>query len=637
VQPAPAVYQEEGMQRQRVEGRYLLVARPGAVRGGAGGEQQVGFALGRYDRARPLVIDPVLVYSTFLGGSGDDSATGIVLDGAGNAYVAGITTSTAFPGVSGSSIQPANGGGVEDGFVTKINAAGTAILYSTFLGSSGDDAIAGIGIDDAGNVYLAGSTDSPTFPGVGASSIQPTNHGGMDGFVTKLNATGSAIVYSTFLGGSRDDFANGIAVDGTGNAYVTGLTNSATFPGVNASSIQSTNRFGSAFVTKINPLGTAIVYSTFLGGREGDGAVAIAVDGAGNAYVAGVAYSPDFPGVSGSLIQSINAGKGDAFVTKINAAGTAIVYSTFLGGSEFDVANIIAVDGAGNAYVTGQTFSATFPGVNLNSLQPTYGGGGDAFVTKINAAGTAIAFSTFLGGNGDEQAWGIAVDGAGNIYVTGNTQSTTFPGVNGGSIQPLNGGRDDVFVTKIDPTGTAIVYSTFLGSSGDDEPNHLAIDGADNAYVVGFSNSAAFPGVSSSSLQRANGGGYDAFVTKIGTAGPAACAPSPTALCLAGGRFQVAARFDAGGGTSGAAHVVRLTPDTGYLWFFADSNVEAVVKVLNGCGVNNNYWVFAGGLTNVNVVMTVTDTMNGTSKTYRNPPSTTFQPIQDTSAFATCP
>jgi Beta-propeller repeat len=638
VQPPPTVYQEARTQRQRVDGHYVLLPLPAVKGRGEGARRQVGFVVGRYDRARPLVIDPVLVYSTFLGRSGDDSATGIALDGAGNAYVTGITTSTSFPGVSGSSIQPANGGGAADAFVTKINATGTAILYSTFLGGSGDDEPAGIGIDDAGNAYVAGSTDSPTFPGVSGSSIQPNNRGRNDAFVTKLNATGSAIVYSTFLGGSQDDNANGIAVDGAGNAYVTGLSHSASFPGVNGSSIQPTSSGASAFVTKINPLGTAIVYSTFLGGSNADGAVAIAVDGAGNAYVAGIAFSSDFPGVSGSSIQSINAGGGDAFVTKINAAGTAIVYSTFLGGSGFDVANSIAVDGAGSAYVTGQTFSATFPGVNPSSLQQAYGGSGDAFVTKINAAGTAIVYSTFLGGRGDDQAWGIAVDGAGNAYVTGNTQSTTFPGVNGGSIQPRNGGGiGDAFVTKIDATATAIVYSTFLGASGDDEANHIAVDGAGNAYVVGFSNSTSFPGVSGSSLQPANGGGYDAFVTKIGTdAAATGCTPSSTALCLNNGRFRVDATFDTGQ-QSGQAQAVALTSDTGYLWFFASSSVEAVVKVLNGCGLGGHYWVFAGGLTNVRVLMTVTDTQTRIVKTYANPPNTAFQPIQDTSAFATCP
>jgi hypothetical protein len=521
VQPAPTVYQEAGEQRQRVEGHYVLLAPPATNGAGEGGRQQVGFVLGRYDRARPLIIDPVLVYSTFLGGSGDDIAYSIAIDGAGNAYLTGQTASPTFPGVSADSIQSANGGGL-DAFVTKINPTGTAIVYSTFLGGSGDDTALGIAVDGAGNAYLTGQTASTNFPGVGASSIQPGYGGGSsDGFVTKINPAGSAIVYSTLLGGGGFDRGYGIAVDDAGNAYVTGQTASTAFPGVSAGSIQPVNGGGSdAFVTKINPGGTAIVYSTFLGGGGADLGIRIAVDGQGSAYVTGETTSSTFPGVSGTSIQPSNGGGLDAFVTKINPGGTAIVYSTFLGGSGTDAGNGIAVDGEGNAYVAGETASTTFPGVSGSSIQPANGGGAfDAFVTKIDPTGTAIVYSTFLGGSGSDDAFGLAIDGAGNVYLTGRTDSTTFPGVGATSIQPANGGGTfDVFVTKINPTGTAIVYSTFLGGSGDDEGQGIAVDGAGSAYIAGQTSSTAFPGVSASSVQPGNGGGTDAFVTKIGNA-----------------------------------------------------------------------------------------------------------------------
>jgi len=519
VQHAPVLYQEAGEERQPIEGRYVL--RTG---------HQVGFAVGRYDRGRPLVIDPVLAYSTFLGGSGDDESRGMTVDAAGNAYVTGLTTSTTFPGVNGSSIQPAHGvnPGFADVFVTKINATGTAIVYSTFLGGSGIEWGIGIAVDGAGNAYVTGFTGSTSFPGVGGASIQPTYGGGdSDVFVTKINAAGTAIVYSTFLGGSAAEWGLGIGVDGAGNAYVTGFTNSTTFPGVDGSSIQPSNAGGGtpadAFVTKINPGGTAIVYSTFLGGGGTDVANAIAVDAAGNAYLTGETFSTDFPGVNGSSIQPANGNFGDAFVTKINPAGTAIIYSTYLGGSFNDVGRGIAIDGAGSAYVTGGTDSASFPGVNGGSIQPANGGGNssaDAFVTKINPAGTAIVYSTFLGGSASDLGLGIAVDGAGSAFVTGGTESTTFPGVNGNSIQPANGGGQDVFVTKINPTGTAIVYSTFLGGSGFEAALGVALDAAGSAYVAGYTGSATFPGVDGSSLQPANGGGSDdAFVTKISEPG----------------------------------------------------------------------------------------------------------------------
>jgi hypothetical protein len=520
VQPAPTVYQEAGERRQRVAGRYVLLAAPAVEGQGEGARHRVGFAVGRYDRARPLIIDPVLVYSTFLGGGANDVGNGIAADGAGNAYVTGFTQSSTFPGVSGSSIQPVYGGS-DDVFVTKINALGTAVIYSTYLGGSADDYGTSIAVDGAGNAYVTGYTDSTTFPGVTAGSIQSANAGGHDAFVTKINAAGTAILYSTFLGDSGAEVGNGIAVDGAGNAYVTGYTDSTTFPGVTAGSIQPANAGGyDAFVTKINAAGTAIVYSSFLGGSSNDAGTGIVVDGAGNAYLTGSTTSMSFPGITSSSIQMHPGGDFDVFVTKINAAGTAIVYSTFLGGIGTEEPGGIAVDGSGNAYVTGLTNSTAFPGVSGGSIQPLYGGGiYDAYVTKINAAGTAIVYSTFLGGSGSDAGQGIAVDASGNAYVTGYTYSTSFPGVTAGSIQPVHGadgGVNDAFVTKINAAGTAIVYSTFLGGGGGDEARGIAVDGAGNVYVTGQTNSTAFPGVSGSSLQPANGGGADdAFVTKI--------------------------------------------------------------------------------------------------------------------------
>jgi hypothetical protein len=517
VQHPPVVYQEAAGRREPVEGRYVLHS------GRRGAPRQVGFAVGRYDRTRPLVIDPILGYSTFLGGSGAELRPAIAVDGAGNAYITGHTESTTFPGVNAGSIQPTHGGGPVDAFVTKINATGTAIVYSTYLGS-GFAAGLGIAVDAAGNAYVTGETGSTAFPGVNAGSIQPTYGGGpADAFVTKINATGTAIVYSTFLGGSGDEEGLGIAVDSEGSAYVTGQTGSATFPGVNAGSIQPAyggrgGRSGDGFVTKINPTGTAIVYSTFLGGSGSDESVAIAVDSAGNAYVTGDTASTTFPGVTGSSLQPINGGgTADVFVTKINPTGTAVVYSTFLGGSGDDEGLGIAADGAGNTYVTGWTDAAIFPGVTANSFQPVNGGNGDAFVTKINPTGTAFVYSTFLGGGGGDGGHCIAVDGAGNAYVAGWTGSATFPGVTASSIQSTyGGGGDDVFVTKLNPMGTAIVYSTFLGGTQVDVAHGIAVDGAGNAYVTGESYSVTFTGVDGSSLQPDNvGDGRDIFVTKL--------------------------------------------------------------------------------------------------------------------------
>jgi Beta-propeller repeat len=515
VQPAPVIYQEVGSGggRRTVSGRYVLTRPAGRH---LPRRVEVSFAVAAYDTSRPLVIDPQIVYSTFLGGSGDDGASALAVDVAGNAYLTGSTYSTDFPGIGAGSIQQGFGGNYVP-FVVKINAAGTGIVYSTYLGGSVADFALAIAVDAAGNAYLAGATASPDFPGVSASSIQPTLGGNYDAFVVKINPAGNGIVYSTFLGGTGMDVAYGIAVDSPGNAYVTGSTASDGFPGVKGSSLQFSNAGGysDAFLAKIDAAGTAIVYATYLGGIGEDIAYAIAVDAGGNAYLTGDTWSAAFPGISGGSIQPAIGGAPDAFVTKIDAAGRAILYSTFLGDSSYDAGHGIAVDGAGNAYVVGATLSPSFPGVGPGSLQPNPSG---AFVTKIDAAGNAIVYSTFLGGAGNTAAMAVAVDRAGNAYVTGNTTSTNFNGVGSGSVQPANGGGTDAFMAELDPSGTAIVYSTYLGGSGTDMGYGIAIDGAGNAYVAGATSSTSFPGVSGSSLQPANAGGangQDAFLTKI--------------------------------------------------------------------------------------------------------------------------
>jgi len=325
-------------------------------------------------------------------------------------------------------------------------------------------------------------------------------------------------------------------VDQAGQAYVTGFTNTQYgFPGITVSSIQSTFGgsggigYGDAFVTKLNAAGTALVYSTYLGGSGDDaGYGGIAVDTAGQAYVTGFTFTTSgFPGTGGSLIQSTFGGVQDAFVTKLNAAGTSLVYSTYLGGSGTEVAVGIAVDTAGQAYVTGftDTPGSGFPGTAGSLIQSTNGGGVyDAFVTKLNAAGTARVYSTYLGGSGIDTGVGIAVDQAGNAYVTGQTNTTSaFPGITGSAIQSTNDGDYDVFVTKLNAAGTALVYSTYLGGSGVDNGSGIAVDWAGNAFVTGNPRTpgSGFPGTAGSLIQSTYGGGIDdAFVAKIQFATP---------------------------------------------------------------------------------------------------------------------
>jgi hypothetical protein len=456
VHRAPVVYQEVGGDRREVTGAYRLHG------------DRVGFTLGPYDPTRPLVIDPVvLAYSTLLGGSDFDGGRSIAVDLYGHAYVTGFTESPDFPTTAGAFDQTHNG--EADAFVTKLAPNGAALRYSTFLGGSGTDQGLGIAVDGAGAAYVTGFTDDadidfPTTPG----AFDRTHQGGPDdAFVTKLAPNGGALAYSTLLGGSGTDQGSGIAVDGAGAAYVTGLTVDAAtdFPTTPGAFDQTHNGgFTDAFVTKVGPTGAGLGYSTFLGGSGGDNGFGIAVDGVGAAYVAGGTQDADtdFPTTSGAFDQTHNgpAEAADAFVTKVGPTGAALAYSTFLGGSDRDFGSGIAVDGVGAAYVTGGTDSTDFP-TTAGAFDQTHNGEFDAFVTKVGATGVApLGYSTFLGGSEFEAGSGIAVDGAGVVtrsvgaYVTGSTEDgdTDFPTTSGAFDQTPDG-LFDAFVTKlIEPT-----------------------------------------------------------------------------------------------------------------------------------------------------------------------------------------
>ncbi len=399
-----------------------------------------------------------LVYAGYIGGSGFDYGIGIAVDGSGNAYVTGITTSTeaAFPVTVGPDLT--YNGGSFDGFVAKVNTGGTALVYAGYIGGSSFDVGSGIAVDGAGNAYVTGHTNSTeaTFPGTVGPDL--TYDGGVDAFVAKVNAGGTALVYAGYIGGSGHDVGVGIAVDGSGNAYVTGSTTSteATFPETVGPDLTS-NGGEDAFVAKVNAAGTALVYAGYIGGSSFDRGLGIAVDGSGNAYVTGQTFSNEgaFPETVGPDL-TFNGGDYDAFVAKVNAAGTALGYAGYIGGSGDDVGIGIAVDGSGNAYVAGWTFSTegTFPETVGPDL--TFNGGAfDAFVAKVNAAGTALVYAGYIGGSGEDHGAGIAVDGSGNAYVTGSTSSTeaTFPVTVGPDLTSnANGGYSDAFVAKISPS-----------------------------------------------------------------------------------------------------------------------------------------------------------------------------------------
>jgi hypothetical protein len=481
------------------------------------GWRDIGIALAPYDHRRTLVVDPVSVfYSTYLGGSGSDKVLAIAADSAGNTWVTGLTQSIDFPVTN--AIAPLKHG-ASDVFVAKINATGTALVYSTYLGGANIDAALGIARDAAGNAYVTGYSASPDFP-VTANVRQPALNGSAyDAFVAKLGANGS-LVYSTFLGGTNVDMANAIAVDASGNAYVTGFTCSSDFPTANPFQSQlagaPTGCFAAqdAFVFKLTADATALVYSTFFGGGAKDEAKAIAVDTQGRASITGSTSSNDFPtaGVQVSGYQ----GQSDVFVSRFTASG-GLDYSTYFAGTDQDEGLGIATDSAGAFYVTGMTRSIDFP--TVNAFQTNLHGIQDAFVFKLlvqtGLRGSAtIAYSSYLGGRYDDTGHAIAID-SGYAYLTGETRSLDFPLHS--PTQPMMKGPSDAFVSRIASTG-ALAYSTFLGGNDEDAGWGIALSngsfrGNPDIHIGGltYSSDIATGGV----VQPIPPGGPDGFVIDL--------------------------------------------------------------------------------------------------------------------------
>jgi hypothetical protein len=551
----PLVYQLHNGRRRPIPGRFTLRAK-----------NDVGFSLGSYDQSKVLVIDPVLVYSSYLGGSVLDAANAIAVDKAGNAYLAGSASSPNFPVTRGAfqtTDEDPLGDEFNATFIAKLNSSGTALVYSTYLGAANCSTSFsffsnglltfpphGLAVDDFGDAYVTGSPCSAHFP-VTKGAFQTTNPSGGATFVTKLSPNGSELVYSTFLGGGGGDQSNALALDGSGNVFITGTTGSTNFP-VTKGAFQRENRAAAVnnsttgFVSKLNSTGSDLVYSTYLGGSGGflggfgDIGNAIALDRSGSAYIAGLTYSPDFPVTKGAF-QTRNKGitsefaGNNAFLTKLNSTGTGLIYSTYLGGSQTshspDSANAVAVDGLGNAYVAGSTSDDDFP-ITKGAFQTKNKAadlgqypGNDAFVTKLDPTGSELVYSTFLGGSGlgrfsdgagGDAANALALDDSGHAYVAGVTESTNFP-ITSGAFQTTNRSARrgvNAFVTELNQDGSELVYSTYLGGTSQDYADALALDDDGNVYVGGAADSIDFP-ISKSAFQRSNHGTGNAFVAKL--------------------------------------------------------------------------------------------------------------------------
>jgi hypothetical protein len=440
-----------------------------------------------------------LLYGTFIGGSYYDWGRDIAVDGGGNAYVTGHTESSDFP-KSEDAFDPSLDGDW-DAFVVKLDPDGSSLLYGTFIGGSRWDRGFGIGVDGGGNAYVTGDTlssDFPTTPG----AFDPTcgtdgncNHEGTaypnDAFVVKLDPNGSSLSYGTFIGGSRSDAGIGIAIDGGGNVYVTGSTSSSDFPKSEDAFDPSLDGLYDAFVVKLDPDGSSLFYGTFIGGSDDDYGYDIAIDGGGNAYVTGLTYSSNFLTTSGAFDTSLD-GDRDAFVVKLNQNGSSLLYGTFIGGSDYDSGSGIAIDGGGNAYVIGSTSSSDFP-KSEDAFDPSLDGDWDAFVVKLDPNESSLFYGTFIGGSDDDYGYDIAIDGGGNAYVTGHTESSDFPKSEDAFDLSYNGGYCDAFVVKLNQNGSSLLYGTFIGGSDYDSGSGIAIDGGGNAYVIGSTSSSDFP------------------------------------------------------------------------------------------------------------------------------------------------
>jgi hypothetical protein len=493
IERKPIVYQLSEGKRIEIEGAYELTAGT-----------KFSFRLDDdYNPDLPLVIDPVLVYSTYLGGGAEDyGGDDIAVDDSGNAYVVGVTFSSDFPTFDPYQEYQA----APDAFVTKLSITGESLIYSTYLGGSGGDDADAIALDGSGGAYVVGYTNSTDFP---IKNQYQTHQGGADIFVTKLSSSGDSLVYSTYLGGSLMDLPSGLALDDSGCTYITGRTYSADFPTLNP--YQTDQEGSDAFITKLANSGDNLVYSTYLGGSSFDVPYGIYVDMSGYAYVTGYTNSSDFPTLNP---YQTDQGGNDAFVTKFSSMGSSLIYSTYLGGSGSEIAYSIAVDSSGIAYITGSTMSTDFPILNpYQSDQDTT----DVFVTMLSSTGSELLYGTYLGGDNLDYSSEILLDSSGSIYIAGYTHSTNFPTFN-----PYQTDRDttDIFVIKLSSSGDGLLYGTYLGGNGSDVCRAFDLDDMGCVYLTGRTESQDFPTLNAFQTYQ---GGSDVFVTKLCESWQPAC------------------------------------------------------------------------------------------------------------------
>jgi Beta-propeller repeat/Abnormal spindle-like microcephaly-assoc'd, ASPM-SPD-2-Hydin len=598
---APTIYQDHGATRTRIDGRFVMRAA-----------NEVGFELAKYDRDSSVDIDPALVYSTYLGGSGSDMGDAITVDSMGYAYVTGTTTSPNFPTMDAFQATNKAPTNYTNAFVTKLNTDGTGLVYSTYLGGSTNDAASGIAVDSMGYAYIAGTTDSTDFPTTSGAYQTSNNASNGTAFLTKLSTDGSSLVYSTYLGGNFLDGGAAVAVDSNQNAYVTGGTQSSDFPNTEGPTT-------GAFVTKFSTDGATLVYSTQLGGGVGaSGGSSIAVDSSFYAYITGTALNgfPTTPGAFQTSYPCAINGCVSSFVTKLMPDGSAPAFQTYLGGSGLDynnggdTANSIAVDSMGFIYVAGTATSQDFPTtagafqtMNANS------NGTNAFVTKIKADGSGLVYSSYLGGFGGNGYGGdggraLAVDSNFSPLVTGVTNSSNSFPTTTGALYEADPTQDTCgFVTKFSPDFSTLEYSTYLCGDFFDTGLGIAVDSMNIAYITGVASSKDFPTTMGAFQTTNNSMGYstsgqNAFVTKLDPIAQASA--SPTAAPTASGTAAPTAQPTPSPTPVGPAPTVKVTKSIN----FGKSTMVNATSKAKSVSVKNASTKKSGAVLNVTMATT---------------------------------
>ncbi|MFC1558801.1 SBBP repeat-containing protein, partial [candidate division KSB1 bacterium] len=567
------------------------------------------FDVSEYNTDYPLIIDPELVYSSYLGGSGDDTAISIDVDNSGNTYVSGYTSSANFPVTSGAYSEAKTGN--FDAFVCKLNPAGTELIYSTYIGGSDEDTGINIKIDSSGSAYLVGYTKSSNFPTT-SGAFDESHNGDYDAFAVKLNSSGNTLIYSTYIGGSSYDVSiTGIAIDISGNIYIGGQTASSNFPVTSGAYDESYNDGYDGFIIKLNPSGSALIFSTFLGGSQSESAGYININSSGNIITSSSTASSDFPITPGAYDENHN-GSADVFITIFNPDGDSIIYSTFIGGSDSDALYDVTLDNSDNIYIAGRTYSADYP-TTSGAYDESYNGDLDVFVTKFNPSGTSLQYSTYIGSSGFDASPAIAVDNSENLYAAVTTASTDFPTTPGTYDDSYNGGEYDIGLFKLTASGNSLLYSTYIGGSNREIAYGFEIDNNNNAYITGHTKSSNFPVTSGAYDENYAGSLTDGFVTKF-------------AMSTASDTFYtIAASADTGGAISPSGNVSVLknsdrtfiiTPNSGYGIddVLVDSVSQGAISSYTFTNVTENHTIQAifDSVATYNITASVNDSSSGT-------------------------